>query len=86
MKSCLCRRQQLSQIRSLTLDMKINIDVDENLLKQVREISQPGLSDDEIVTSAFREYIRSVARIKLIELGGSMPEFPDITRRRVWDE
>jgi len=63
--------------------MRITITIDDALYEQALELAEPGLcTPAEIFQEAMKTYVRVQAARRLIALGGTAPEMPDMFRQR----
>jgi Arc/MetJ family transcription regulator len=59
--------------------MKTTINLDDDLLSECRKLSG-GKTDDDIVCSALKEYVRMLKRRKMLELEGKVKWSRDIEK------
>lgn len=63
--------------------MKVNVELDGDLVDEVRGIIGDRRDLNEVVQQAVRQYLPMLEAIEgLIALGGSMPDLEDVPRRR----
>jgi len=66
--------------------MRTTITIDDKLFKQAQEMADPEMNAAEIVREAIKTYVQVNAARRLAALGGTMPNFPDIPRRKPEEE
>ena len=62
--------------------MRTTISIDDALYQKAIELADPGMDKAELFREAVKTFVRIQAGKRLIALGGSTPELPDIPRRR----
>jgi Arc/MetJ family transcription regulator len=64
--------------------MRITLNLDDDLIRQARELS--GMQETtDLIDAALRELISRRAARRLAALGGTMPKFDAVRRRRTAD-
>lgn len=61
--------------------MRTTITIDDALYHQALELMDPELDKADVFREAMRTYVRVQAGKRLVALGGSAPEMPDVPRR-----
>lgn len=63
--------------------MRTTVTIDDALYEQALKLASPGVNKPSaLFQDAIETYVRVRAGQRLAALGGSMPEMPDIPRRR----
>jgi len=62
--------------------MRTTVTIDDALYQQALELADPGMDKADLFRSAIQTFVRVQAAKRLAALGGTVPEMPDIPRRR----
>lgn len=62
--------------------MRTTVTIDDALYEKALEVADPGMDKADIIREAVKTYVRVQAAKRLVALGGSMPDMPDVPRRR----
>lgn len=62
--------------------MRTTVTIDDALYQQALELADPDMDKAELFREAIRTFIRVQAGQRLAALGGTMPEMPEVPRRR----
>ncbi len=62
--------------------MRTTISIDDALYQKAIELADPGMDKAEFFREAVKTFVRIQAGKRLIALGGTAAEMPDIPRRR----
>lgn len=62
--------------------MRTTVTIDDALYEKALELADPGMEKSDIFREAMKVFVRVQAAKRLAALGGSVPNMPDIPRRR----
>jgi len=62
--------------------MRTTVTIDDELYEQALEMADPSMDKADIFREAIRTFVRVQAAKRLAALGGTVPEMPDVPRRR----
>ena len=62
--------------------MRTTVTIEDALYEKALEVADPAMEKSEIFREAMKTFVRVQAAKRLAALGGSMPDMPDIPRRR----
>jgi len=62
--------------------MRTTVTIDDELYEQALEMADPSMDKADIFREAIRTFVRVQAAKRLALLGGTVPEMPDVPRRR----
>ncbi|RFO98790.1 DUF2191 domain-containing protein [Rhodoferax lacus] len=62
--------------------MRTTVTIEDALYEKALEVADPSMDKAEIFREAMKTFVRVQSAKRLIALGGTMPEFEDIPRRR----
>lgn len=62
--------------------MRTTVTIDDLLYEKALEVADPAMDKADIFREAMKTFVRVQAAKRLAALGGSMPDVPDIPRRR----
>ena len=68
--------------------MRTTVTIDDKLYKRAMEMADPNTTTNaaELVREAIKTFVQVNAARRLSALGGTMPDFPDIPRRKPEDK
>lgn len=62
--------------------MRATVTIDDDVVERARAVAAPGIAVPELVRLALETFTRVEAGKRLAALGGSVPDMPEIARRR----
>lgn len=62
--------------------MRTTVTIDDALYEKALEMADPTIDKSDIFREAIKTFVRVQAAKRLASLGGTMPEMPEIPRRR----
>jgi hypothetical protein len=62
--------------------MRITVTIDDALYEKALEMADPDMDKADIFREAIKTFVRVQAVKCLVALGGTMPDMPDVSRRR----
>jgi len=62
--------------------MRTTVTIEDALYEKALEVADPTMDKSDIFREAMKTFVRVQAAKRLAALGGSMPDMPDIPRRR----
>ena len=62
--------------------MRTTVTIDDALYEQALEVADPTMDKADLFREAIKTFVRIQAAKRLASLGGTMPEMPEIARRR----
>ena len=62
--------------------MRTTVTIDDALYQKALEMADPAMDKSDLFREAIRTFVRVQAAKRLAALGGTMPEMPDVPRRR----
>lgn len=62
--------------------MRTTVSIDDNLYERALELADPDMDKSDLFRVAMQTFIRVQAGKRLAALGGTVPEMPDVPRRR----
>nr|WP_315494160.1 type II toxin-antitoxin system VapB family antitoxin [uncultured Rhodoferax sp.] len=63
--------------------MRTTVTIDDALYEQALRVADPSVDKADIFREAMKTFVRVQAAKRLAALGGSVPQMPDVPRRRV---
>lgn len=62
--------------------MRTTVTIDDDLYQKALEVADPAMDKADLFREAIKTFVRVQAAKRLAALGGTMPEIPDVPRRR----
>ena len=62
--------------------MRTTVTLEDSLYNQALALSDPGMDKADLFREAIHTFVRVQAAKRLMALGGSVPDMPDVPRRR----
>jgi Arc/MetJ family transcription regulator len=62
--------------------MRTTVTIDDTLYEQALEVADPDMDKADLFREAIKTFVRIQAAKRLAALGGTVPDMPDISRRR----
>lgn len=62
--------------------MRTTVSIDDALYERALEVADPGMDKADLFREAIKTFVRVQAARRLVALGGSSPDMPEIARRR----
>jgi Arc/MetJ family transcription regulator len=62
--------------------MRTTVTIDDALFEQALEVADAGMDRADIFREAMKTFVRIQAGKRLAALGGTLPDIPDVARRR----
>ncbi len=62
--------------------MRTTVTIEDSLYEQALEVADPQMDKSSLFREAIKIFIRVQAAKRLAALGGSVPDMPDVPRRR----
>lgn len=62
--------------------MRTTVTIDDSLYEKALEVADPAMDKSDLFREAIKTFVRVQAAKRLAALGASMPEMPEIPRRR----
>lgn len=62
--------------------MRTTVTIDDELYRKALEVADPDMDKADIFREAMKTFVRVQAAKRLAALGGSLPDMPDVPRRR----
>ena len=62
--------------------MRTTVTIDDELYQTALEMADPEMEKSDLFREAIKTFVRVQAGKRLIALGGTLPDMPDIPRRR----
>jgi Bacterial antitoxin of type II TA system, VapB len=62
--------------------MRTTVTIDDALYEKALEVADPDMDKSDIFREAIKTFVRVQAAKRLVALGGTMPDMPDVSRRR----
>lgn len=62
--------------------MRTTVTIDDDLYRKALEVADPDMDKADIFREAMKTFVRVQAAKRLAALGGSLPDMPDVPRRR----
>lgn len=62
--------------------MRTTVTIDDDLYEQALAVADPSMDKSDLFREAIRTFVRVQAAKRLAALGGTVPEMPDVPRRR----
>ena len=66
--------------------MRTTVTIDDALYEKALELADPDMEKSDIFREAMKVFVRVQAAKRLAVLGGTVPDMPDIPRRRMDDD
>ena len=66
--------------------MRTTVTIDDALYEKALELADPDMEKSDIFREAMKVFVRVQAAKRLAALGGTVPDMPDIQRRRMDDD
>lgn len=66
--------------------MRTTVTIDDALFEKALELADPDMEKSDIFREAMKVFVRVQAAKRLAALGGTVPDMPDIPRRRMDDD
>ena len=66
--------------------MRTTVTIDDALYEKALELADPDMEKSDIFREAMKVFVRVQAAKRLAALGGTVPDMPDIPRRRMDDD
>ena len=63
--------------------MRTTVTIDDALYEKALELADPDMEKSDIFREAMKVFVRVQAAKRLAELGGTVPDMPDVPRRRM---
>jgi len=63
--------------------MRTTVTIDDALYEKALELADPDMEKSDIFREAMKVFVRVQAAKRLAALGGTVPDMPDIPRRRM---
>ena len=64
------------------ISMRTTVTIDDNLYERALELADPEMDKADLFRVAMQTFVRVQAGKRLAALGGTVPDIPDIPRRR----
>lgn len=62
--------------------MRTTVTIEDDLYEKALEVADPAMDRADLFREAMKTFVRVQAAKRLAALGGTMPEMPDVPRRR----